>query len=91
MEHYIRCPVLRRVGARRLGLTHSAADAMAVMMLATPRQHNERALIAHWIRVAVLHYALHRTINAARHHPSWDAAAVAERALIQGILEGTGN
>ena len=57
------------------------------MLLATPRGHDEAAMVDTWCKIAVVHYALHRTINAARHHPAWSGAAMAERALEQAMIE----
>ena len=88
LEHYARCPRLRDVGTRFLGLALPAPDFRLAFFLATPALADEAGAGPQWRRVSLLHYALHRTINAARHHPGWDPATMAIPALRQALREG---
>ena len=60
----------------------------AAFFLAGPRETDEAALRPRWQRVALLHYALHRTLCAARAHPAWQPQRMAVAALRQALREG---
>ena len=88
MEHYLVCPVFRRVVSARMGLPLRAAPFRSAMLLADARGHDEAALRSRWRQAAIAHFALHRTVNAAHHHPAWRAELMAERAPQQALFEG---
>ena len=88
LEHYARCPVLRDVGARFLALALPAQAFHLAFFFATPALVDEAGAGLQWRRMALLHYALHRTINAARHHPAWNPESMAVPALGQALREG---
>ena len=88
LEQYCCCPVLRRVAARRLRVHMPVEQFRLHMLLAVPRTHDERSLLATLRKAALVHYALHRVVNVARHHPAWDASSMAEHALEQAMIEG---
>ena len=90
LEHYVRCSVLRRVAARRLQVHLSPGDFFEHMMLVAAPTHTNAAQAPVWRRIGMLHYAIHRTVNAARHHPSWRPGSMAEHALEQALIEARG-
>ena len=88
LEHYLRCPEVRRVAAVNLGLHCPSSDFWPLMLLAEcPAGLADGEPT--WSRVALLHYTAYRTTNALRHRrgPPLSTMEV-RRALHQGLLEG---
>ena len=88
LEHYAGCPRLRAVARASLGVDLEAADFRLSFFFAAPARDNEAELRTRWARMALLHYALHRTLCAARHHPHWCPRDMAVPALRQALREG---
>ena len=88
LEHYARCPCLRAVARTSLGLDLPVGDFRAAFFFGGPRVHDETALRPRWQRMALVHYALHRTLCAARNHPAWQPRSMAVAALRQALREG---
>ena len=88
LEHYARCPCLRAVARTSLRLDMPVCEFYVAFFLAGPRVNDEAALRPRWQRMALLHYALHRTLCAARAHPAWQPQGMAVAALRQALREG---
>jgi len=87
IEHYLRCRVVRRFAAVRLGLHYEPDEAWELLLLAKCpwRASQSRDL---WALVALLHYVVYRTTNALRRSDPLPEAEV-HRAFQQALVEGT--
>ena len=87
LEHYLRCPEIRRAATTDLGIDCDPSDFWSCMMLAEcpPRMTDGRST---WTLVALLHYAAYRTTNAIRQRagPVLSQTEI-RRAIHQALIE----
>ena len=87
IEHYVACPVVRSVAAKRLHLHITPQDALENLLLI--RVPPNTADTDSWLlRCAVMLYAVYRTTNDARKNGAF-IPRVAQQALKEAIYEGT--
>ena len=84
IEHYLRCRIGRDFCRDCIFLDISAADTWDTMMLAScPSRYADHYLL--WVRIAILHYVLYRSVHALRHCPQ--SPEHIRRVLQQALVE----